>query len=66
MLYNGVPGDPELRAEPGCAPASRYVLETPNNRTTFTGWTWPASWTPPPDFNTREPPPGDPPAPPAG
>lgn len=48
LLRNGVPGDPERTPEPGAAPASRYVLDTPHGTVT-TGWRWPARWTPPPE-----------------
>lgn len=48
LLYRGVPDDPERAGEPGCAPASRYVMDTPRGQVA-TGWSWPASWAPPPD-----------------
>ncbi len=47
LLTRGVDGDPERTAEPGSAPASRYVVDTPNG--TLVGeWSWPSGWTPPP------------------
>ncbi len=47
LLVQGVDGDPERTPEPGSAPASRYVLDTPRGRVEGP-WSWPVGWTPPP------------------
>ncbi len=46
LLFRGVDGDPERTPEPGCAPARRYVMDTPDGPAS-TPWRWPANWSPP-------------------
>ncbi len=54
LLYRGDPNDPEQPGEPGCAPASRYVMTFPPEAPglpskVMSGWHRASTWAPPPE-----------------